>query len=170
MCNCASTFNVRLIKPDEAHMFKGLVNRWGHPTYVGPNMVERHARNGGAILAMHKGSPAAAALVNPRTNVGLVLNVHPQHRGHGLGRAVVAYICPNFWRVVEHAVPFFEREGYTKLGHGHQGRKLITYIMAHKRVMNLAGRVAETLGDQCVCHLSTNEKSTAIHRDEETTS
>lgn len=71
-----------------------------------------------------------------------VLNVHPDHRSHGLGSAVLAYLQCNFARVVESAVPFFERNGYTSIGVMKQGNRLNTQIMIKQSLMNLAGRVS----------------------------
>ena len=58
----------------------------------------------------------AVAVVNPAINTLLVLNVLPEHRSHGLGSAILRYLQCNFARVVEGAIPFFERNGVSVRG------------------------------------------------------
>ena len=83
----------------------------------------------------------AIAIVNPKLNCLLVLNVVPSHRSHGLGAAVLRYLQCNFARVLESAVPFFERNGYTSRGKLKQGKTLKTQVMVKSTLLTLAGRV-----------------------------
>lgn len=105
-------------------------------------MIEWYARNGGAMVFTQGGSDIACAVVNPRLNALLVLNVLPSHRTHGLGRAIVDYLQCNFARVLQSAVPFFEHCGYQKIGKAKKGNRLYTQIMVRKSLLTLAGRMA----------------------------
>ena len=110
-------------------------------------MIRRSSVNGGMCLAMiGSDEVAAVALVNPRVSQLNVLNVMPAHRGHGIGKAFVAYLACNFARVVEDKVQFFESCGYIKIGAMKKGRTLNTQIMARKNLFALAGRVEKILG------------------------
>jgi GNAT superfamily N-acetyltransferase len=95
----------------------------------------------------HANIDVAVACVNPSANTLLVLNVLPAHRSHGLGSAILSYICANFARVLESAVPFFERNGYQKVGAMKIGNKLKTQVMIKSSLIPLAGRVAKIYGD-----------------------
>jgi len=106
-------------------------------------MIQAAVRNGGAILFSFGGEHVACAVVNPRLNVLLVLNVRPSHRRHGLGRALVNYLQCNFARVVQSAVPFFEASGYVKIGKAKKGNRLYTQIMVRQSLLTLAGRMAK---------------------------
>ncbi len=88
------------------------------------------------------GQDVGVAIVNPSINTLLVLNVHPRHRSHGLGAAILRYLQCNFARVLESAVPFFERNGYKAMGQMHQGKSLKTQVMIKSSLIPLAGRVA----------------------------
>ena len=99
-------------------------------------------RNGGCTIFQYGGEDVALSIVNPMTNVLLVLNVSPQHRSHGLGTALLRYVQPNFARVLESAVPFFARNGYTKVGELKRGNKLNTQIMIKSSLITLAGRLS----------------------------
>ena len=76
-------------------------------------------------------------------NVLLVLNVDPHHRSHGLGTAILQYVQANFARVLESAVPFFERNGYTKAGELKRGNSLNTQVMIKSSLIPLAGRLCK---------------------------
>lgn len=88
------------------------------------------------------GQDVAVAVVNPRTNVFLVLSVRPDHRKHGLGSAIINYLQCNFARVIEAVVPFFERNGYRSVGQIKQGNRLKTQVMIKSSLASLAGRLA----------------------------
>lgn len=87
----------------------------------------------------------AVSIVNARLNVLLVLNVLPAHRSHGLGSAIVRYLQCNFARVIESAVPFFERNGYTRIGDMKQGNRYRTQVMVKAALIPLAGRISRLL-------------------------
>jgi len=97
--------------------------------------------NGGIYLFQYAGEDVAVAMINCRLSSLNVLNVLPDHRKHGLGQAVVAYLRPNFARVIESAVPFFERCGYVCVGCWHQGRRLRTIVMVRDELRSLVGRL-----------------------------
>ena len=115
------------------------------------------ARNGGALAFIHDGIDVAVAVVNPALNVLLVLNVEPAHRKHGLGSAILAYLQCNFARVLESAIPFFERNGYQSVGPMKSGNRYKTQVMVKSSLLPLAGRVARIYGD----FLTTKEKRPA---------
>ncbi len=80
--------------------------------------------NGGVMVFSFGGKDVSVAVVNPAINTLLVLNIHPEHRGHGLGSALLWYLQCNFARVLESAIPFFERNGYQVVGSLKQGKSL----------------------------------------------
>ena len=100
-CRCAETFSVRLGRPHDRREFKRLMDRVRFPTFLGPRVIEGNAVNGGLNFYEYGATACAATLVNPRLSVLLALGVVPEHRRHGLGAAVVAYLRPNFARVIE---------------------------------------------------------------------
>ena len=71
----------------------------------------RLTRNGGAMVYTFGGVDIAVSVVNPKLNTLLVLNVLPEHREHGMGAAILRYLQCSFARVLESAIPFFERNG-----------------------------------------------------------
>lgn len=144
-CTCATGLLVRLGRTDEYKAAKGLLNAGRHPSFIGRETVAKAATNGGLFFAQHDGQDVAVAIINPRVSTLLVLNVHPAHRSHGLGAAFLGFVRPNFARVLESAVPWFERQGYTPIGAMKQGRTLKTQIMVRAELPALAGRVARLL-------------------------
>lgn len=105
-------------------------------------MIRTYVKNGGVFVFSHAGIDVACACVNPKTNTLMVLNVLPEHRSHGLGSALLRYLQANFARVVESAVPFFERNGYTAVGAMKCGNSLNTQVMVKSSLIPLAGRLA----------------------------
>jgi GNAT superfamily N-acetyltransferase len=101
-------------------------------------------RNGGTFVFALGDDDVAVAIVNPKLNCLLVLNVAPEHRSHGLGAAILRYLQCNFARVLESAVPFFERNGYESRGKLKRGKSLNTQVMVKSSLLTLAGRVAKT--------------------------
>jgi GNAT superfamily N-acetyltransferase len=124
---------------------KRILNAGRHPTFIGRSLYSTAARNGGVAFFQVDGVDAAVAIVQPRTNCLLVLCVHPKFRNLGLGQSVLAYLAVNFARVIESAVPFFERCGYVSIGEMKQGKRWKTQIMVLASVRSLAGRVAQLL-------------------------
>jgi len=135
-------------RPDEYPRAKKLFDAGRHPTFIGPDMVARHASTGGLLFATWEGADVAVALMNVRRSVLLVLTVVPACQGYGLGDAIVRYVAPIWVRVIEANVPWFERRGFEAVGALKQGRTLRTQIMVHSDVRRLAGRVAESFGDR----------------------
>ena len=119
------------------------MNRGKHPTFIGRSTVLTATRNGGAFVFTLGGEDIAAAIVNPSLNCLTVLNVAPEHRGHGLGAAVLRFLQCNFARVLESAVPFFESNGYTSRGKLKTGKRLKTQVMVKSSLLTLAGRVSK---------------------------
>lgn len=139
-------FWVRHGQSRDAKEFKKILDRGKHPTFIGPDNIKAAARNGGICFAMVEDDVCAVALVNPRVSQLNVLNVVPNHRGHGIGKAFLAYLACNFARVVEDKVPFFKSCGYIPIGEMKQGRTLKTQIMVRENLLSLAGRVRKILG------------------------
>lgn len=90
----------------------------------------------------------AVALINPRLNVLLVLNVLPEHRSHGLGSAALRYLQCNFARVLSTVVPWFERNGYVSMGKLKKGNRLYTQVMVKASLIPLAGRMKALYGSE----------------------
>ena len=145
-CRCAVEFWIRHGKSSESALFKKSLDKGRHPTFIGPEMIRSAARNGGMCFAMFSGQIVAVALVNPRCSQLNVLNVMPEHRGHGIGKAFVNYLACNFARVLDDKIPFFESCGYIKIGKMKQGRTLRTQIMARENLFQLAGRMNKLIG------------------------
>jgi len=100
------------------------------------------SRNGGCTIFRWQNYDIGVAVVNPMKNTLLVLNVDPGHRSHGLGSAILRYVQPNFARVLESAVPFFERNGYASVGSLKRGNSLNTQVMIKSSLRSLAGRIS----------------------------
>jgi hypothetical protein len=135
-------------RPDEYERCKTLLNRGTHPTFIGRDTVRRYADNGGLLFFQIDGLDAAVALIQPRYNCLMALNVLPVHRSKGLGAAITAYLQCNWVRAIEDKVPFFERCGYAAVGKLKQGRSLRTQIMVKQSVRELAGRLKRLNGLQ----------------------
>lgn len=140
-CNCAAEFSVRLVRSDEYAIFKKTLDVGRHPAFIGRQSFERYATNGGALLYYHREKIVAASLINPRMSVLIALNVHPEHRSHGLGSAIIRFLMPNFARVLESRISFFEKLGYVKIGSLKKGISLNTQIMANEKLFHLSGRL-----------------------------
>jgi len=74
------------------------------------------------------------------------MNVHPDHRGHGLGGALVKFLMPNFARVVGSKVAWFCARGYRAIGDPKKGQSLSTQLMARDSLFALAGRLKGVFG------------------------
>ena len=134
-----------MARSDEYARAKAILNAGKHPTFIGKGLYKASVRNGGGTFFTINGRDAAVALVQPRTNCLLVLCVAPSFRAQGLGQAIVAYLAVNFARVIESAVPFFERCGFVSIGEMKQGKRWKTQIMVLGSLRELAGRVAQIL-------------------------
>ena len=134
-------------RTNEYRRAKAILNVGRHPTFVGRGLYGSCARNGGAIFFTVDGQDAAVALISARSNCLLVLCVAPAFRNRGLGAAVVAYCQVSFARVIESAVPFFERCGFISVGEPKMGKRWKTQIMCLKSLTELAGRLSRLLAD-----------------------
>jgi GNAT superfamily N-acetyltransferase len=141
MCDCAKNFEVKLARAGDYKMFKQILDRGRHPAFIGLDTMQKNAENGGALFYSHGGAPVAVSLINPHLGILLALNVIPAHRSHGLGRAIMKFLMPNFARVIESKVPWFESQGYRKIGSLKKGQALNTQIMARGALFTLAGKL-----------------------------
>lgn len=143
MCDCASAFHVELGRACRAdyRRAKTLLNRGVHPTFVGPDMVIRKASNGGLWFYCLGGVDVAVTVVNPRLGVLLVLNVHPEHRSHGLGRSIIRLLRPPWVRALVSVTPWFEGLGYVRVGERKRGHRLETDLLVQGDLLHLAGRL-----------------------------
>jgi GNAT superfamily N-acetyltransferase len=132
---------VKLLREDDYVVFKRVLDRGKHPAFVGRETFGRQTRNGGALMYLLDDQIVAVSLVNAHHGVLLALNIVPQHRGHGIGSAIVNFLMPNFARVVSDKVGWFEKRGYVKVGSEKMGRSLKTQIMVRRELLSLAGRL-----------------------------
>lgn len=142
-CRCAEGFEAVQAHEDEYRRIKRILDRGKHPTFIGRSLVLKCTRNGGCTIFRFGGEDIGVSIVNPMKNVLLVLNVDPRHRSHGLGTAILHYVQANFARVLESAVPFFERNGYTCVGALKRGNSLNTQVMIKSALIPLAGRLCK---------------------------
>jgi GNAT superfamily N-acetyltransferase len=142
---------VDLGRKTEYQRAKRLLDKGRHPTFIGRHTLERAADQGGLIFATHDGFDIAVAIIGVRNGTLQVLNVLPAYRGKGVGSWFLNYLMPNFARVLESAVPWFEAQGYVCLGQPKQGRKLKTQIMVRRGLLAAAGRIWETHRLGCPC-------------------
>lgn len=140
-CDCQSVFQVKLARPEDYWLFKSILNKGRHPAFIGRSTMQRNALNGGALFYKLKDEIVAVSLINPHHGILLCLNVLPIHRGHGLGQAIMKFLIPNFSRVLEARVSFFESLGYKKIGSLKKGRSLNTQLMARSALFDLAGNL-----------------------------
>lgn len=149
-CNCASRFDISLARIADYTEFKKLLDKGRHPAFIGRSNFECNCNNGGAIFYRLEGEVIAVSLINPHFGILLALNVHPAHRSHGLGAAVINFLVPNFARVVEHKVKWFEGRGYRRIGSLKKGISLNTQLMARAELFKLAGRLNRVWGNRKV--------------------
>ena len=148
-CGCAAGFTVVLAREGDYAEFKTVLSRGRHPAFIGRDLFERNARNGGALFyRFDTTNNVAVSLINARSGILIALNVVPQHRGHGLGGAILRFLVPNFARVVESKVPWFEANGYRAIGKLKQGISLRTQVMARAELFGLAGKIKAAFGSR----------------------
>ena len=145
-CLCSSRFDVRLARESDYAAFKKLLDEGRHPAFIGKSTMTRNASQGGAIFYEFAGQRIAVSLVNPRYGILLALNVHPSHRGHGLGAAIVRFLIPNFVRAIESKCEWFESLGYRRIGKMKRGISLNTQVMARVALFDLAGNLRKAWG------------------------
>lgn len=105
--------------------------------------MQRNANNGGSLFYEFGGKAVAVSIVNPRFGILIALNVLPEHRSHGLGGAILRFLMPNFARVLENKVPWFEKQGYRSIGKPKLGVSLKTQVMVREALFGLAGKVSK---------------------------
>ena len=147
-CGCAAGFTVVLAREGDYAEFKTVLNRGRHPAFIGRSTMMTNSRNGGALIYRFGGENIAVSLINPHLGILIALNVVPQHRGHGLGGAILRFLVPNFARVVESKVPWFEANGYRAIGKLKQGISLRTQVMARAELFGLAGKIKAAFGSR----------------------
>ena len=157
-CDCATRFTVRVGRTNEYRRAKRILDRARHPTFVGRSTVLRAAQDGGLLFYMVGDEDVAVTVINARNSTLLALSVIGEHQGHGLGGAILEYLRPNFARVIESKVGWFEARGYISIGEPKIGRKFKTQIMVRAKLRELAGRVRHIVGDTCRCHECLGEK------------
>ncbi len=140
-CKCAGEFEVRLARADNYKEFKRVLDIGRHPTFIGRNCFGFNANNGGALLWIFNLEIVAVSLINPNKGILLAMNVHPDHRSHGLGSAMLQFLKPNFVRAIEDRVPWFVARGYRAIGKLKQGRSLKTQVLARDALFGLAGKL-----------------------------
>lgn len=142
LCACNREFQVDIGREDEYRRAAILFhNRGKHPSFIGKANL-KHARNGGLLFFTFRQQDIGVVIINPRTSVLVAMNVMPEHRGHGLGKAIMNYVRPNWVRCIESTIPFFESCGYRPIGKLLKGRKLNVQIMVRNGLCDLAGRIA----------------------------
>jgi len=142
-CKCATEFEVRLARLDDYKPFKRVLDIGKHPAFIGRGTFTNCCTNGGALFYFYDGSAAAVSMISPRLGSLGALNVHPSHRGHGLGSAIVRFLVPNFIRAIDDKVPYFQRLGYVPVGKPHKGISRLTQLMVRECLIGLAGKVAK---------------------------
>jgi len=140
-CNCSKAFSVKLCRPQDYKIFKRILDQGNHPAFIGRDTFERNAVQGGALIYEFENEPAACSLIGIHFGSLVALNVSKKHRGHGLGQAIVNFLMPNFARVIEDRISFFEKCGYVKIGDLKNGITLKTQIMVRQNLIGLAGRL-----------------------------
>lgn len=118
---------------------KRVLNAAKHPTFIGRQQVAHVADNGGALVWCIDGEDVAVSLVDTRRSVLMALSV--ARPAQGIGSRVMAYIRPNWARVIESKVSWFEKNGYERVGKPTKGRTLWTQIMVRKGLRALGQRI-----------------------------
>lgn len=121
------------------------LSRADYPAWFGPSTFQRYVTNGGGYWFRFRGETAAVGILNPRLSSLGALAVAREHRGHGLGKAIVEFLQPNFVRAVEDKVPFFEKLGFRPLGAMKPGIRLNVQVMCRESLFRLAGRLKKQL-------------------------
>ncbi len=148
---------MRLARAHEYPAWKKILDAGRHPAFIGKDTMMGNATNGGALFYELDGEAVAVSLINPHYGILLALNVRPEHRGHGLGDAILKYLVPNFARVVENKIEWFEKRGYRRIGKLKCGISLKTQVMARSALFSLAGNLRKAWAHD----LPLNESSSA---------
>ena len=108
----------------------------------GPMAFQRYITNGGGFWFHFQGVPVGVGILNPRLSSLGALAVAKEHRGHGLGKAIVEFLQPNFVRAVEDKVLYFENLGFVPVGKMKKGIRLNVQVIVPK-VAVPSGRASE---------------------------
>eukprot|EP00913_Durusdinium_trenchii_P035349 g33079.t1 len=100
------------------------LSRAGYPAWFGPTAFRRYITNGGGFWFRYQGDTAGVGILNPRLSSMTALAVAEEHRGHGLGSAIVEFLQPNFVRAIEDKIPYFEKLGFVAVGEMKRGIRL----------------------------------------------
>lgn len=130
---------------DDYKLATRFLSRADYPAWFGPTAFRRYITNGGGFWFHFRGEAAAVGILNPRLSSLGALAVAREHRGHGLGKAIVEFLQPNFVRAIEDKVPFFEKLGFVPVGAMKQGIRLNVQVMCRKSLFGLAGRLKNHL-------------------------
>ena len=118
---------------------KRVLDKARHPTFIGGETVKREASSGGVLVWTMDCEDVAVSIVSVRRSCLLALSV--LRPCEGIGSRVLAYIRPNWARVITDKVAWFEKNGYTRVGQPMQARKLATQIMVRNGLSALGERV-----------------------------
>ncbi len=129
---------IEQLSANDYSIAKDVFNKGKHPGFIGKGMHETASRNGGAFAVVIDKKIAAVALVNMRKNILTAINVLPEYRKSGIGQMLMNYISPNFCRVIEPVIPWFEKMGYVVSSDFVEGNKYRVVIMSMKNLVNLS--------------------------------
>lgn len=151
---------IKILNETQYSELKTVADVCRHPSFLGRKQFSRCAINGGAFLFLWHETVVAFALVDAKKNNLLAFGVVPKYRGQRIGETCIKYLNCNFARVLESAVPFFEKCGYQKLGELKKGKRLYTAVMVKKNLSDRCGRLRSIFGNQQV---PSNPKETTSH-------
>lgn len=140
-CGCARGFRLEQGRAADARRAKRALDVGKHPAYLSVARLESASRKGGVFYAVFDGMDLGVAVIRPAVSSLTALNIHPEHRSHGLGGALLRWVAPNWARVIESAVPWFEQHGFEAIGPPRQGRRHKTFVMVRSDLIRLAGRL-----------------------------
>lgn len=143
-------YEILTIRSCEYRRFKRILNRAGHPTFIGRSSFETNAREGGAVVLTdtNKRVDVAAALMKTRTHTLMALSVIKSYQGMGIGGLLIDYMMPHWVRALESKIGYFEKLGYVSVGEMKIGRSLNTQIMVRSNLLLVAGRVSRILNSR----------------------
>ena len=144
-CLCQSESQVSGMVLDDYKAAGRFLSRNEYPAWFGPMAFHRYITNGGGFWFHYQGIPVGVGILNPRLSSLGALAVAKEHRGHGLGTAIVEFLQPNFVRAVEDKVLYFEKLGFVPVGKMKKGIRLKVQVMCRKSLFHLAGRLKKQL-------------------------
>lgn len=139
-----------------------MLDTGNHPAFIGEQCFQRNAENGGCLFYLLRDQPIAITIINPRKGILLAMNVHPDHRGHGLGGVILQFIIPNFVRALDSKVEWFEKRGYRRIGLPKKGITLKTQLLAREALFHLAGNLRAAFHQNSKSPISQDNEREAI--------